>query len=327
MNAQKCLLCLEPCTLATAESQRLAASHLLGALAELHKYQALLVDIVLLGQPTPALHSLVSSCSFVGQLLQVDPEPNPWLAEDLAPWLAHIAGDYTYVVFGATTWSKDLLPRLAALMDIQPITDVVAIVDANQFVRPVYAGSALETLSTHQATRLLSVRISAFSSFKGQVTSAQRCPLQVRPGPVRAGLSQWLDEVLTATERPELTTARIVVAGGRGLQSAENFILLYELADVLGAAVGASRAAVDACLVGNDLQVGQTGKVVAPELYLAVGLSGAAQHIAGMRDSKTIVAINKDPDAPIFQVADYGLVADLFDVLPELITRLKAIKA
>jgi len=201
-------------------------------------------------------------------------------------------------------------------MDVQPVTDVVAIESANEFKRPVYAGSALAHLRTEQSINLLSVRASAFGEVALGESSAE--VIAITPPPSQT-ISRFISQQQVQSERPELTSARVVVSGGRGMQAGENFQLLYQLADKLGAAVGASRAAVDAGFVPNDMQVGQTGKVVAPELYIAVGLSGAVQHLAGMRDSKVVVAINKDADAPIFQAADYGLVADLFEAVPELI--------
>jgi electron transfer flavoprotein alpha subunit len=238
------------------------------------------------------------------------------LPEALAPWLADLARDYDYLVLGATTFGKNLLPRVAALMDIQPVTDVVAIESANVFKRPIYAGSALASMATDQPINLLGIRASAFAAV---VPGDIAAPITAIAPPKAQTLSRFVSQFQVQAERPELTAARVVVSGGRGVQSGENFQLLYQLADKLGAAVGASRAAVDAGFVANDMQVGQTGKMVAPELYIAVGLSGAVQHIAGMHESKIVVAINKDPDAPIFQVADYGLVADLFTAVPELI--------
>ena len=289
----------------------------MGAVAQLRKFIDLEVDLLVVGKDCAAEAEMAACVPGVRQILVADSDTcEHQLPETLAPWLAELAQAYKYVVVGATTFGKNLLPRIAALMDIQPITDVVAIESANEFLRPVYAGSGLARVRSEQQINLLSIRSSAFSEVSLGESSAAIVP--IAPPPTQT-ISRFISQQQVETERPELTAARVVVSGGRGLQSGENFNLLYQLADKLDAAVGASRAAVDAGFVPNDMQVGQTGKVVAPELYIAIGLSGAVQHLAGMRDSRVVVAINKDPDAPIFQVADYGLVADLFDVVPELI--------
>lgn len=289
----------------------------MGAVERLREFIDLDVDLLVTGKDCAAVAEMAACVPGVRQILVADNEScEHQLPETLAPWLAELAQTYAYVVVGATTFGKNLLPRLAALMDVQPITDVVAIESANEFRRPVYAGSALARVRTEQQINLLSIRASAFTEVALGESSAIIVSIV---SPQTQSISRFISQQNVQSERPELTAARVVVSGGRGLQSGENFNLLYQLADKLGAAVGASRAAVDAGFVPNDMQVGQTGKVVAPELYIAIALSGAVQHLAGMRDSRVVVAINKDPDAPIFQVADYGLVADLFEVVPELI--------
>ena len=292
----------------------------MGAVARLREFTALEVDLVVVGKECAAVANTAARIPGIRQVLVADGEScEHQLPEALAPWLATLARDYDYVCVGATTFGKNLLPRVAALMDIQPVTDVVAIVSAREFKRPVYAGSALACVRTDQPINLLSIRASAFGAV---ILGDVQAPITAIAAPKAQALSRFVSQEQMLMERPELTAARVIVSGGRGLQNGENFQLLYTLADKLDAAVGASRAAVDAGFVANDMQVGQTGKVVAPELYIAIGLSGAVQHLAGMRDSRIVVAINKDPDAPIFQVADYGLVADLFEAVPELIERL-----
>jgi len=236
-------------------------------------------------------------------------------AEDMAALVLELAGQYTHVLAPATTFGKNFLPRVAAALGVAMVSDITAVVDAETFERPIYAGNAIATVRSADAVKLLTVRATAFEPVAASGGSAAVEPLEPVPHDDR---SEVVEERLTASERPELTAAEVVISGGRGLGSAENFAILERIADRLGAAVGASRAAVDAGFVPNDYQVGQTGKIVAPKLYLAVGISGAIQHLAGMKDSKVVVAINKDEEAPIFQVADYGLVADLFQALPEL---------
>jgi len=236
------------------------------------------------------------------------------LAENIAPLIQALASEYSHVLAPATTYGKSILPRASALLDVQQISDISGIEGVDTFTRPIYAGNAMATVKSHDALKLITVRTTAFDP-AGQGGSATVEPVT---GGGDAGLSKFVGEELTRSERPELTTADIIVSGGRGMQSSENFAMLEKLADKMGAAVGASRAAVDAGYVPNDYQVGQTGKVVAPNVYIAVGISGAIQHLAGMKDSKVIVAINKDEEAPIFQVSDYGWVADLFEAVPQL---------
>ncbi|MDP2713230.1 electron transfer flavoprotein subunit alpha/FixB family protein [Rheinheimera sp.] len=236
------------------------------------------------------------------------------LAENVAALVTELGKDYSHILAAATTTGKNFLPRVAALLDVAQISDVIAVESADTFVRPIYAGNAIATVQSADSIKVLTVRPAAFRAAE----TGNNAPVEAIAVVKDAGVSRFVGAELTKSERPELTAARVVISGGRGMQNGENFALLNGIADKLGAAIGASRAAVDAGFVPNDMQVGQTGKIVAPELYIAVGISGAIQHLAGMKDSKVIVAINKDAEAPIFQIADYGLVADLFTVLPEL---------
>ncbi|MBS4045987.1 electron transfer flavoprotein subunit alpha/FixB family protein [Ferrovibrio sp.] len=240
------------------------------------------------------------------------------LAEPTAALIASLAAGYSHIMAPATSEAKNVMPRVAALLDVMVISDVSGIIDTDTFERPIYAGNAIQTVRSKDAKKIVTLRTSAFKA-AAMGGSAKVEAVEIAGDP---GLSEWVEDMVAESNRPELTSAGIVVSGGRGVGSEEDFALVVNLADKLGAAVGASRAAVDAGFAPNDWQVGQTGKVVAPELYLAVGISGAIQHLAGMKDSKIIVAINKDPDAPIFQIADYGLVADLFKAVPELIEKL-----
>ena len=237
------------------------------------------------------------------------------LAENLAPLIVRLAGDYSHVMSPATTTGKNVMPRVAAMLDVMQISDIIKVENDSTFQRPIYAGNALATVSSSEATKVITVRSTAFEAVAATGGSAA---IETVDADADAGLSSYVKSELSSSERPELTSAPIVISGGRGMQDGSNFAMLEKVADKLGAAVGASRAAVDAGFVPNDYQVGQTGKVVAPDLYVAIGISGAIQHLAGMKDSKVIVAINKDDEAPIFQVADFGLVADLFDAVPEL---------
>lgn len=237
------------------------------------------------------------------------------LAENVGDLVAEIGKDYSHILIPATTTGKNFAPRVAALLDVEQISEIITVESADTFKRPIYAGNAIATVQSSDSIKVITVRATGFDAVAAEGGSAAVEALSVVKD---AGLSSFVGEELAKSDRPDLTAAKVVISGGRGMQNGDNFAMLYSLADKLGAAVGASRAAVDAGFVPNDLQVGQTGKIVAPELYIAVGISGAIQHLAGMKDSKVIVAINKDEEAPIFQVADYGLVADLFDAVPEL---------
>ncbi|EEW24876.1 electron transfer flavoprotein subunit alpha/FixB family protein [Rhodobacter ferrooxidans] len=240
------------------------------------------------------------------------------MAEPTAALILSLAGDYTHIAAASGAFSKSVMPRVAALLDVMILSEVIGVIDADTFERPIYAGNAIQTVKSLDATKVMTIRTATFEA-AGKGGAA---PVQALATAADGSLSAWVEDRVATSDRPELTSAKIVVSGGRGVGSHEDFALIERLADKLGAAVGASRAAVDSGYAPNDWQVGQTGKVVAPQLYVAVGISGAIQHLAGMKDSKVIVAINKDEDAPIFQVADYGLVADLFTALPELIEKL-----
>ena len=273
------------------------------------------ISILVIGSYCQAVAEQASAVSGVDTVLVADNAAyQHQLAENTAKLIAELASDFDYVIAAGTTTGKNTLPRVAALLDVAKISDIVAVKSADTFVRPIYAGNALATIQSLDSKKVITVRTSAFDA-AGTDGSATITPC----GLVHANAqSEFVSEELAVSERPELTAAGVIISGGRGMGNGENFSLLEKVADKLGAAVGASRAAVDAGFVPNDMQVGQTGKIVAPDLYIAVGISGAIQHQAGMKDSKVIVAINKDEEAPIFQIADYGLVADLFEVLPEL---------
>jgi len=275
------------------------------------------VDIAVIGADCAGAAAAAARVPGVSRVLLADaPDYAHQLAENLALLVAKLAEGYTHVWAPANSFGKNFMPRAAALLDVQPLSDITAVTAPDTFERPVYAGNAIATVQSTQAKNLITVRMTAFEAAAAEGGGA---PVEKVAGTGDSGLSAFAGADVTASgDRPELVSARVVVSGGRGMQSGGNFAMLEKIADRLGGAVGASRAAVDAGFVPNDYQVGQTGKVVAPELYIAVGISGAIQHLAGMKDSKVIVAINKDEEAPIFQVADYGLVADLFTAVPEL---------
>jgi len=274
------------------------------------------MHLLVAGDQTGTVAKAAASIAGIAKVLVADDKSlENGLAENLAPLMQSLSGGYSHMMTAATTTGKNVMPRLAALLDVMQISDIIKIEDANTFQRPIYAGNALSTVSSNEAIKVITVRGTAFEAVAAEGGNATIEPVA---GAIDAGLSTYVKSELSSSERPELTSAPIVISGGRGMQDGANFAMLEKIADKLGAAVGASRAAVDAGFVPNDYQVGQTGKVVAPDLYIAVGISGAIQHLAGMKDSKVIVAINKDDEAPIFQVADYGLVADLFDAVPAL---------
>ncbi len=282
------------------------------------------VDLLIAGHDARAVAEEAAGIEGVRRVLLAEAQHYAApVAEDLAPLLVELAGSYDALLAPATTFGKNVLPRVAALLDVAQVSDVVDILAPDTFRRYIYAGNVLTTVQSRDSRKLLTVRTTAFDAAPAGAGSAEIVEVAAKPP---AGLARFVRREVHASERPELTSARIVVSGGRGIGSKENFRILEELADVLGAAIGASRAAVDAGYAPNDWQVGQTGKIVAPELYIAVGISGAIQHLAGMKDSKIIVAINKDEEAPIFQVADYGIVGDLFKVVPELTEELKKAK-
>ncbi len=274
------------------------------------------IDVLVAGSGCKAVAEQAAKAAGVKKVLLADNEAyGHQLAENLAALVAEQGANYTHVMAAHTTMGRNFMPRVAALLDVAQISDIIAVEGEDTFKRPVYAGNAIATVKSSDKIKVVTVRATAFDAVDGEGGSAS---IEELDSAHDLGLSEFKSEEIAKSDRPELTAAGIVISGGRGMGSGDNFKLLEGIADKLGAAIGASRAAVDSGFVPNDMQVGQTGKIVAPDLYIAVGISGAIQHLAGMKDSKVIVAINKDEDAPIFQVADYGLVADLFNALPEL---------
>jgi electron transfer flavoprotein alpha subunit len=279
------------------------------------------VHVLVAGSGLDAAAAAAAKLPGVAKVLVADnPALDHVLAEPTAALLIALAPNYSHLLAATTAVGKNIMPRVAALLDVQPISDIAEVVNADTFVRPIYAGNGMATVKSSDTKKVITVRAASFDPIAAEGGNA---PTEAVPVGDMPGLSKFVSAELSKSERPELTAARVVISGGRGMQNGDNFKLIEPIADKLGAAVGASRAAVDAGFVPNEFQVGQTGKIVAPELYIAVGISGAIQHLAGMKDSKVIVAINKDEEAPIFQVADYGLVADLFTALPELAAELE----
>jgi electron transfer flavoprotein alpha subunit len=293
-----------------------ATLHAMTAAAEIAKAAGGDVHILVAGKDCRAVAEAAAQIAGAAKVLLADDAAyDHGIAENWAPLIVKLAAGYTHVLAPATTSGKNLMPRVAALLDVMQISDISAVEAADTFVRPIYAGNALATVQSKDGVKVITVRGTAFAP---AAAGGGNAPIEAVPSTGSAGITEFVRAELSKSERPELTSARVIISGGRGMQSGDNFHLLEKVADKLGAAVGASRAAVDAGFVPNDYQVGQTGKIVAPELYVAVGISGAIQHLAGMKDSKVIVAINKDEEAPIFQIADYGIVGDLFKILPEL---------
>lgn len=273
------------------------------------------VTVLVAGKDCGEAAKSAAAIAGVAKVLQAeDAAYANWLAEDIAPLVVKLAPNYSHIVMAADSLGKNVAPRVAALLDVAQVSEAIKVEAPDTFVRPIYAGNAMATVQTADKIKVVTIRPTNFKAAAGGGSA----PIEQIGGEGSKGLSSYVGAELSKSERPELTSAKIVISGGRGLASGENFKMLEKLADVMGAGLGASRAAVDAGYVPNDYQVGQTGKVVAPDLYIAIGISGAIQHLAGMKDSKTIVAINKDEEAPIFQVADYGIVGDLFQIVPEL---------
>ncbi len=278
------------------------------------------ITVLVAGENAGAVAEAAARLDGVAKVLHVEGAAyGHRLAEPLSDLVVSMAGPFDHIVLPATTSGKNVAPRVAALLDVMVISDITGVVSADTFERPIYAGNALQTVQSIDAKKVITVRSASFAATGAQAAA----PVETATATADAGLSAWVEDKVATSDRPELTSAKVVVSGGRGVGSEENFRIIEALADKLGAAVGASRAAVDSGFAPNDWQVGQTGKVVAPELYIAVGISGAIQHLAGMKDSKVIVAINKDEEAPIFQVADYGLVGDLFEIVPDLTAKLR----
>ncbi|MCK5873944.1 MAG: FAD-binding protein [Alcanivoracaceae bacterium] len=274
------------------------------------------ITVLVAGKGCGAAAEAAAKIAGVSKVLVADNDAySHQLAENVADLVAELGKGYSHILIPATTTGKNFAPRVAALLDAEQISEIITVESADTFKRPIYAGNAIATVQSSDSVKVITVRATGFDAAAAEGGSASVEAVDVAKD---AGVSSFVSEELAKSDRPELTAAKIVISGGRGMQNGDNFEMLYKVADKLGAAVGASRAAVDAGFVPNDMQVGQTGKIVAPQLYIAVGISGAIQHLAGMKDSKVIVAINKDEEAPIFQVADYGLVADLFEAIPEL---------
>ena len=274
------------------------------------------VHVLIAGNACSAVAEEAAKVSGVAKVLLVESDAyENFLAENIATLVSNISGDYDFILAPTTTNGKNVMPRVAALQDVSQISDISAIESSDTFQRPIYAGNCIATVKSNDSKKIITVRNTAFDAADASGGSAEIITLEEIND---AGISKFVKEEIAESDRPELTAADVIISGGRGMQNGDNFSILEGIADKLGAAIGASRAAVDSGFVPNDYQVGQTGKIVAPDLYIAVGISGAIQHLAGMKDSKVIVAINKDEDAPIFQVADYGLVADLFEAMPEL---------
>jgi electron transfer flavoprotein alpha subunit len=279
------------------------------------------IHVLVAGHNADGAAQAAAQVAGVAKVLNAEaPHLGEFLAENIAALVVSIAKNYSHILAPATSNGKDVTPRIAALLDVQQISEIIAVESPDTFVRPIYAGNALATVQSKDAIKVITVRTTGFDA---AAASGGNAPVEALAAPADSGLSAFVSREVSKSERPELTAAKIVVSGGRGMGSGENFKILEPLADTLNAAMGASRAAVDAGFVPNDWQVGQTGKIVAPNLYVAVGISGAIQHLAGMKDSRVIVAINKDEEAPIFSVADYGIVGDLFQVVPQLVEELK----
>lgn len=277
------------------------------------------IDLLVAGHNCQAVVDAAATVSGVNKVLVADNAAyEHQLAENVSALVLELAGDYEHILATALSVGKNFMPRVAALLDVAQVSDIIGVESTDTFIRPIYAGNAIATVQSLDTKKVITVRATAFDT----VATDGSAEVVALSNATDAGISAHVSDELTESERPDLGAASVVISGGRGMQNGDNFKLLEGIADKLGAAIGASRAAVDAGFVPNDMQVGQTGKIVAPDLYIAVGISGAIQHLAGMKDSKFIVAINKDPEAPIFQVADYGLVADLFDTLPELESKL-----